>query len=48
MFAVLICAAHMHLCLNIFYSDRLRCGEKDGYGLYIYRNGDIYDGVLCL
>jgi hypothetical protein len=36
------------LCLTImspisdYYS--MRCGMRDGYGFYIYHNGDIYDG----
>ena len=33
-----------------FYSNRRRFGKHEGYGLYIYPNGDIYDGkfvMLC-
>jgi len=29
------------------YEGGTRCGRRDGYGIYVYPSGDIYDGDWC-
>lgn len=39
---ILVCLCLKMSLISDYYS--MRCGMRDGYGFYIYHNGDIYDG----